>query len=164
MYKQNIISEEINGKKMKKIMWDKYGGFYRESRDENGNIKHDEVIYYNDTTDEVTGLSAREAATIAKSILDRLEGQVQLDPSERIDIFRFLSDEEKDFLKKHDMTYQEDDGTGVYVDKMDVNQYEKFKIRLENFNDRMIWSQRDESDLMDKCREINDRMHGIYNR
>ena len=28
----------------------------------------------------------------------------------------------------------------------------------------MIWTKRDESNYMDKCREINDRLHGIYNQ
>lgn len=45
-------------------------------------------------------------------------------------------------------------GTGNYADILQV-------VRDDMYN--MIWTKADESAYMDKCREINNRLHGIYN-
>lgn len=46
-------------------------------------------------------------------------------------------------------------GTGEYKDLMKTVQEDLY---------RMIWTKSDESGYMDKCREINNRLHGIYNQ
>jgi len=41
---------------------------------------------------------------------------------------------------------------------------ERKRIEDENKNRKRLWTQADESALMDKGREINNRLHGIYNK
>jgi hypothetical protein len=35
--------------------------------------------------------------------------------------------------------------------------------KIRELLSNMVWSQVDESDFMDKAREVNNRLHGIYN-
>ena len=69
-----------------------------------------------------------------------------------------FTQEELDFIKSYNalnVGHKPTIGTGNYVDIAQV-------VRDEIFN--MIWTKNSESAYMDKCRELNDRFHGIYNR
>lgn len=66
-----------------------------------------------------------------------------------------LNQEEQDYLNKLEQE--------MLNNKELVNP----KNILHNLNkrlDSLVWSTKDESDFMDKAREINNRMHGIYNK
>lgn len=81
-----------------------------------------------------------------------------------MDVSVLLTPEEKDLLEKHELNYMVVGEHGVLTDRMDVTQYDKLARKLNELNSKTQWSSRNESDFMDKCREINNRLHGIYNK
>lgn len=67
-----------------------------------------------------------------------------------------LSDEELDYLNSK--------GYNIDTTDEDVKGHRKNIIRhLQEDASNLTWTQADETIFMDKCREINNRMHGIYN-
>lgn len=85
--------------------------------------------------------------SILKSILGKVENYVSsASPLAAVPTF---TSEELQYLSLNDL------GTGNYQDILQ-------KVRNDIYN--MIWTKSDESAYMDKCREINNRLHGIYNQ
>ena len=152
MYRQNIVTETVDGQKMKRIKWKAEGGFEDNVyQDEHGEDKADAVFYYNDYTDEKTGLSARDLSLRVNSVLDKVVLQLMKDPSERSDIFSRLTDEEQQLLRIHaeDVLTVGTDTDGHPVTRIQVDEYEKLAKILGDLDDKTKWSQRNESDLMD---------------
>ena len=82
-----------------------------------------------------------------KSILEKVEKRISTaSPLAAVPVY---TTEEQEYLKLKGI------GTGEYKDIMKEMQEDIYKI---------IWTKSDESGYMDKCREINDRLHGIYNQ
>lgn len=82
-----------------------------------------------------------------KNILEKVENHLS-STSPFIGVPSF-SVEEEEYLRLKGL------GTGEYKDIKKIVQEDIY---------RMIWTESDESGYMDKCREINDRLHGIYNQ
>lgn len=160
MYKQNIVTETVDGKTMRRIRWKPGGGFEDTVREDNST---EENIYYKDVTDAETGMHARQASRIINSILRRVNEQLELGDPSVMSSLR-LDAEELDFLSSHGLLYTIPDEHGNSTGVMDTHRYAELSQRLQDLDQQFIWSTRNESDLMDMCREINDRLHGIYNR
>lgn len=84
--------------------------------------------------------------SLLKSILEKVE--TILSPSSSPLLRPTFTSEEKEYLTTKNV------GLGEYNDILQV-------VREEIY--RKIWTKADESAYMDKCREINNRLHGIYN-
>lgn len=69
MYKQNIVTETVEGETVRRIRWQGSYGFEDDIvEDEHGNEHVIERPYYKDTTDE-TGMSAKDVSKNSISIL-----------------------------------------------------------------------------------------------
>ena len=85
--------------------------------------------------------------SMLKSILGKIERKVSSNsPLAAVPVY---TTEEQEYLRLKSL------GTGDYKDIIKEVQEDIY---------RMIWTKSDESGYMDKCREINDRLHGIYNQ
>lgn len=80
---------------------------------------------------------------LIESIKDKMKAN-QKDPFHPI----AYTDEEQDYIKEHNINEADTDNA---------------LFQLEDQQKELKWGDADESAFMDKCREINNRMHGIYN-
>jgi hypothetical protein len=62
------------------------------------------------------------------------------------------------------LTSEEQEYIDKYVNDIMVQNSDNIVTILKENANKLLWSIDDESSLMDKAREINNRMHGIYNR
>ena len=117
----------------------------REDNEGNTNSKYGKTLKLNGTffknKDDIEDYYTMQS--IIKQIDDTLNK-----PSPLISTFN-LSQEELDYLNNK----------GYNTDNLS-----KLKTQLTKDSNKLIWTVEDESDFMDKAREINNRLHGIYNR
>lgn len=102
---------------------------------------------YNKLSDDVLMTFQSNRYQMLKSILGKVENYIS--SSSPLASVPSFSNEEQQYLKLNDV------GTGNYKDILQT-------VRNDIYN--MIWTISDESAYMDKCREINNRLHGIYNQ
>ena len=108
--------------------------------------------YYSMSDEELMKFRAEKYKTLA-SILQKVEDYTS-NPSPLVAVPSFTPEEQKYInIKKIEPKYR-DLGTGNYSNLLQA-------VRDDIYN--VIWTKADESAYMDKCREINDRLHGIYN-
>ena len=115
--------------------------------------KRDHADEYNAYRDQYNNLSTKELMkfrsqkySILSSILQKVEDYVSAaSPLTAVPVF---FPEEEQYLRYRNV------GTGNYNDILQV-------VKDDIYN--IIWSKADESAYMDKCRETNNRLHGIYN-
>lgn len=105
---------------------------------------------FNKKTDQELVHFQADQYQILKSILEKVENYLST-PSSPIapTAAPTFSSKEQDYLNIKGL------GTGEYKDIIQ-------KVQEDIYN--IIWTKRDESAYMDKCREVNNRLHGIYNQ
>lgn len=114
-------------------------GYRSQHIDEYDDYKKD---FYNQTKQDLVWFQSRRYKML-KGLLISLENYLKNPTS----TFTY-SAEEQEYLKQKNI------GTGDYQGVLQ-------NVKEDIYN--MIWTKADESAYMDKCRETNDRLHGIYN-
>lgn len=116
--------------------------------------KKDHPDEYNALRDRFNGLSTKELMNYAsvkyntiKNILGKVESYLSSNSPLR-GVPSFTPEEEK-YLRINKV------GTGNYSDILQ-------KVKSDIYH--LMWTKADESAYMDKCREVNNRLHGIYNQ
>lgn len=116
--------------------------------------KKDHGTEYNDLREQFNSFTTRELMKYSstkykmmKNILGKVESY--LNSSSPLRGVPSFTQEEEAYLRTNNL------GTGDYNSILQ-------KVRHDIYN--IIWSKADESAYMDKCREINIRLHGIYNQ
>ena len=118
-------------------------GYRSQHIDEYDNYRR---IYNSLNTEDLMNFQSDRFSTL-KSILNKVENHLaSSSPFLGVPVY---TTEEQEYLRLKGV------GTGEYKDIMKVVQEDIY---------RMIWTKSDESGYMDKCREVNDRLHGIYNQ
>lgn len=110
----------------------------------------DEYNDYRDTFDHLSDEELMQAWSDKYKTLENILGKVEsyLNSNSPLAGVPSFTPEEEKYLRINKI------GTGNYADILQ-------KVRDDIYH--IIWTKADESAYMDKCREVNNRMHGIYN-
>lgn len=126
---------------------------YQDENFANETYKRDHAVEYNTYRDQYNALSDKEIMefrsqkyNILSSILQKTEDY--LSSASPLTAVPTFNSAEQQYLRYRGV------GTGNYNDILQT-------VRDDIYN--IIWTKSDESAYMDKCRETNDRLHGIYN-
>jgi len=109
--------------------------------------KRDHVDEYNNYRDQYNKLSEKEIMKFRSQKYNILSGILQKTENFAVATPSYTAEEQK-YLSYKKV------GTGNYNDILQT-------VRDDIYN--IIWTKSDESAYMDKCRETNNRLHGIYN-
>lgn len=132
---------DANGKETN--LWDAYK--VKDSLDETGE-KHGKKLEF-ETTYYKSAEGAKEAK-IVESIQNKLNTYLSAKSSNPLATIS-LSDEEQSYLDKNNLSLAREDALKTFL-----------KERLHSLE----WTQTDDADFATKCREVNIRLHGLYNR
>lgn len=141
-YMQSLVYMAIGSKTFiydedgnKKSLWDAYESYELEDSNKNRKTYGLRGTWYK--TKE-----AKQEVDLIGGILNKIQDKLESNSDIK------LTTTEEDYLNKEEIS---------------LENLKKTQYALAKKLDSLLWTRSDESEFMDKCREINNRLHGVYN-